>query len=102
MRLVPALRRLEVPFLEGTTTSDFDEESTVGPPVGEPERLRVVVGRPFPFFLKKGTVTSVVAMAEIMKQINVRLTNDKTYIKSAYVIKEAIWQICRSSNFLRT
>lgn len=52
------------PFLVGRTTSDLtvdEEDAKCGrdesAAAGETERLRVVVGRPFPFFLKNGTLT---------------------------------------------
>ena len=70
MRFVPALRRFNVPFFDGTMTSDFDANPVEVLAVGDAERFRVVVGRPLPFFLKKGTVTcSSVAMAGILKLI---------------------------------
>lgn len=52
-------------------TSDFDAKAVDVSPMGEAERFRVVVGRPLPFFLKKGTLTCspVVAMAETFKEV---------------------------------
>ena len=64
-------------------TSDFDATPVEVSPVGEAERFRVVVGRPLPFFLKKGTVTCspVVAMAEISKLIKYDHVSADQYFK---------------------
>ena len=67
-RFVPALRRLPAALRWGRTTADLDmdadeDEEGPAPPCvgafagGDSERLRLVVGRPRPFFLKNGTVT---------------------------------------------
>lgn len=69
LRFVPALRRLLFAFLVGNTTWVFDEDA-VGAAMlfdGEVDRLRVVVGRDFPF-LKNGTLTSEEAMV-VMERI---------------------------------
>ena len=45
---------------DGRTTSDLEEDATgivIEVAGGDAERLRLVVGRPRPFFLKNGTVT---------------------------------------------
>ena len=66
VRFVPALSRFVACFRVGMTTSDLEEEgaSTVAALAGGGEsRRRLVVGRPF--FLKKGTFTSVLAMAGV-------------------------------------
>ena len=49
-------------FRVGRTTSDLEDEGTGTAEAlaeGETERFRLVVGLPFPFFLKNGTFTSV-------------------------------------------
>lgn len=62
MRFVPALSKFVALFLFGSTTSDLEVEEEANPgrdesfAGGEGERFREVVGLPFPFFLKNGTL----------------------------------------------
>ena len=54
---------------DGRTTSDLEEDATaivIEVAGGDAERLRLVVGRPRPFFLKNGTV--MFSVSAIMKK----------------------------------
>jgi hypothetical protein len=57
VRFVPAVRRFDVLLFVGRTTSDLEVDGSpaVEKVIGETERFLVVIGRAFPFFLKKGT-----------------------------------------------
>ena len=64
MRLVPALRMLFDVFLFGRTTAEEDACADEDGP-GDADRFLVVVGRERPFFfLKNGTLSTVVMVKE--------------------------------------
>jgi hypothetical protein len=64
---VPEVSRFEVVFFVGRTTVDVEgAEETVEDDSGDLERCRWVVGRDLPFFLKNGTIGSVLGVADMV------------------------------------